>query len=100
MRVKPLSVISFANIVSHSGGCLFILWISLLVSLQKLISLIRPLLFLLLFLLRKHWYDLCQNVLPILSSRSSLCLMCLIFKSLNHSISVYGVRVYFNFATC
>ena len=100
LRIKPLSVISFANIVSHSGGCLFILWIPLLVSLQKLVSLIRSLLFLLLFLLRKHWYDLCQRMFCLYSLLGVLwCLTCLVFKSLNRSIFVYGVKVCFNFTT-
>ena len=60
-------------------------------------------LFLLLLLwetdLRTHWYDLCQNVLPMFSC-SSFMVSYLIFKSLSHFefISVYGVRECSNFA--
>ena len=44
LDINPLSVVSFANIFSHSVGCLFVL---LLVSfaVQKLLSLIRSHLF-------------------------------------------------------
>ena len=60
--------------------------------------------FLLLFLLpwetdlRKHWYYLCQNVLPVFSSRSFMVSR-LIFKSLSHFkfIFVHGVRECSNF---
>ena len=59
LEIKPLSVASFANIFSHSVGCLFFFMVSFAV--QKVVSLIRSLcLFLLLFLLpwetdlRKH----------------------------------------------
>lgn len=79
----------------------FILWIPLLVSLQKLISLIRSL-FILAFISIENIGMIMLRVmfLPILSSRSSMVfLTCSIFKSLNHSIFVYGVRVYFNFTT-
>ena len=49
LEIKPLLVVSFANIFSHSVGCLFIfLWFPLAV--QKLVSLIRSHLFLFLFL--------------------------------------------------
>uniref|UniRef100_A0A8D0SVD0 Uncharacterized protein n=1 Tax=Sus scrofa TaxID=9823 RepID=A0A8D0SVD0_PIG len=37
LEINPLSVASFANIFSHSVGCLFVLWFTL----QKLLNLIR-----------------------------------------------------------
>jgi len=47
LETKPLSVASFATIVSHSVGCLFaFLWFPLL--LQMLVSLIRS-----------HWFTFC-----------------------------------------
>ena len=62
LEIKPLSVASFANIFSHSVGCLFVLFM-VSFAVQKLVSLIWfHLLFLLLFLLswetdlRKHCY--------------------------------------------
>ena len=61
--VSPL----FANIYSQSIGCLFILFMVSFAR-QKLVSVIRFHLFLLLFLLpwktdlRKHWYNLCQRM--------------------------------------
>ena len=61
-------------------------------------------LFLLLFLLpwetdrRKHCYDLCQSVLPMISSRSFM-VSCFIFKSLSHFefIFVHDVKMCSNF---
>ena len=49
LDINPLLVISFANIFSHSVGCLFIL---LMVSfaVQKLLSLIRSHLFIFVFI--------------------------------------------------
>ena len=44
LEIKLLSVASFANIFSHSVGCLFILFM-ISFAVQKLISLIRPNLF-------------------------------------------------------
>ena len=67
LEIKCFSVASFANIFSHSGGCIFILFM-VFFAVQKLVSLIRSHLFLFLFLLlwdtnlRKHWYDLCQRM--------------------------------------
>ena len=45
---NPLSVASFADIFSHSVGCHFVL-LMVLFAMQKLVSLIRPYLFLFLF---------------------------------------------------
>jgi len=68
LAINPLSVISFANIFSHSASCLFVL---LMVSfdVQKLLSLIRPHLFIFAFSpfalgkrSRKYCYDLSQRM--------------------------------------
>ena len=100
LEIKPLLVTSFANIFSHSVGCLFI---SFMVSfaVQKLISLIRfPLLiFAFISIAFGDWpkktlvWFMSENVLPMFSTRSYMVL-CLIFKSLSHFefIFVYGVR--------
>ena len=98
-EINSLSVASFAIIFSHSEGCLFT---SLIVSsvVQKLLSLIRSHLFILL-LFPVFWEvghrgsccDLCQSVLPMFSSRSFI-VSGLTFRSLIHFefIFVYGVR--------
>ena len=44
LEINPLSVASFANIFSHSEGCLFILFM-VSFAMQKLLSLIRSYLF-------------------------------------------------------
>ena len=44
LEIKPLLLASFANIFSHSVSCLFILFM-VSFAVQKLISLIRSLLF-------------------------------------------------------
>ena len=44
LEINPLSVASFANILSHSVGCLFILFM-VYFAVQKLLSLIRSHLF-------------------------------------------------------
>ena len=49
LEVNPLSVASFANISSHSEGCLFILFI-VSFTLQKLLSFIRFHLFIFVFI--------------------------------------------------
>ena len=76
---------------------------------KSLVSLIRSHLFIFVFIsialeadLRKHWYDLSENVLPTITCRSLMmsCLVsCLMFKSGSHFefIFVYGGRVYSNF---
>jgi len=50
LDINPLSVISLANIFSHSVGCLLVLSM-ISFAVQKVVSLIRFYLFLLLFLL-------------------------------------------------
>ena len=49
LEINPLSVVSFANIFSHSEGCLFILLI-VAFAVQKLLSLIRSHLFVFMFI--------------------------------------------------
>ena len=49
LEINPLSVVSFAIIFSHSEGCLFTLLIVSL-AVQKLLSLIRPHLFIFVFI--------------------------------------------------
>ena len=49
LEINPLSIASFANIFSHSGGFLFVFLI-VSFAMQKLLSLIRSLICLFLFL--------------------------------------------------
>ena len=49
LEINPLSVASFANIFSHSVGCLFILFM-VFFAVQKLISWIRSYLFIFAFI--------------------------------------------------
>ena len=49
LEIKPLSVASFANIFSHSGGCLFVLFM-VSFAVQKLLSLFRSHLFIFAFI--------------------------------------------------
>ena len=49
LGVNPLSVDSFANVFSHSKGCLFILFI-VSFAVQKLLSFIRSHLFIFVFI--------------------------------------------------
>ena len=49
LEINPLSVASFANIFSYSEGCLFILFMFLF-DVQKLLSLIRSHLFIIVFI--------------------------------------------------
>ena len=101
LKIKPLSVISFANIFSQSLDCLFVLFM-VSFAVQKLISLIRSHLFIFAFI-SIALGDWCkktllqftsESVLPVFSSRIFMG-SCLIFKSLSHFkfIFVYGVRV-------
>ena len=77
LEINPLLATSLANIFCHSVGFLFHFVISF--ALQSLLfskALFVYLFIFLLFLLpweidlRKHWYNLCQNILPVSSSRS------------------------------
>ena len=49
LPINPLSVTSFANIFSHSGGCLFVLFM-VSFAVQKLLSFIRSHLFIFVFI--------------------------------------------------
>ena len=68
LEINPLSIDSFANIFSHSEGCLFILFI-VSFAVQKLLSLIRSHLFIFVFISitlgggsKRSRCDLCQRV--------------------------------------
>ena len=100
LNINPLSVIPFANIFSHSVGCLFILSV-VSFALQKLLSLLRSHLFIFAYISfalgdrsKKIllWF-MSKSVLPIFSSRS-FKVSDLTFRSWIHSefIFVYGVR--------
>ena len=77
LDLNLLLVISFANIFSHSVGCLFILSI-VFFAMEKLLSLIRSHLYIFAFISfalgdrskKKYCSDLYQTVLPMLSARS------------------------------
>ena len=49
LEIKPLSIASFANIFSHSVGCLFVLFMASF-TVPKLVSLIRSHLFIFVFI--------------------------------------------------
>ena len=68
LDTNPLSKLWFANIFSHSVGCLFILFM-VSFAVQKLLSLTRWHLFIFAFvslawgdIKKKYWYNLCQRV--------------------------------------
>ena len=95
-EIYLLSATWFANIFFQNVGCLFIL-LTISFAVQKHLCLIRSQLFiLLLFLLlwetdlKKYRYDLCQNVLPVFSSRSFPG-SCLIFKIIS-SLFLYRIE--------
>ena len=99
-----MSVASFANIFSHSEGCLFVLFM-VSFAVQKLLSFIRSHLFIFLFISislgggsKGSCCDLCQSVLPMFSSKS-LIVSGLTFRSLIHFefIFVHGVKECSNF---
>ena len=104
LEINPLSVASFANIFSHLVGCLFVLFMFSF-AVQKLVSLIRPHLFIFVFisialgdgLKKKLVRFMSENVLPMFPSRSFIS--CLMFKSLSYFefIFVCGERVCSNF---
>ena len=79
LEIKPLSVASFANIFSHSVGCLFIL-LMISFAVKKLLSLIRSHLFIFAFVsfALGGWSKnillqfMSENVLPMFSSKSSM----------------------------
>ena len=84
-EVNPLSVASFANIFSHSDGCLFVLFM-VSFAVQKLLSLSRSHLFIFVFILITLgggsqkillWF-MSKSVRPMFSS-----------KSLNHFLNLF-----------
>ena len=103
--INPLSIIWFANILSHSVGCLFVL---LMVSfaMQKLLSLTRSHLFIFAFISftledgskKTLLQFMSKSVLPMFFSRSFI-VSSLIYRSLIHFefIFVHGVRECSNF---
>ena len=100
LEINPLSVSSFANAFSQSVGYLFVLLV-VSFAVQKLVSLIRSyFLFLLSFLLpweidlRKHWYDLCQNILPMISSRSFMVSCLKVFNPFSVSFGIWCEGVF------
>ena len=104
LEIKPLSVASFANILSHYIGCLFILLMVFFAA--KAYVWLGPICFFLLsFTALGDWPKkilvqfISENALPILSFRNFM-VSCLLFKSLRsfQFIIVYGVREYSNFS--
>ena len=105
LEINPLSVVSLANIFSHSEGCLFILFM-VSFAVQKLLSLIRSRLFIFVLIFitlgggsKKIllWF-MSKSVFPMVSSKSFI-VSGLTFRSLIHLefIFVYGVRECSNF---
>ena len=87
LEINPLSVASFATIFSHSEGPLFVLFM-VPFAVQKLLSLIRFHLFLLLFSLggglkKIKLRFMSESVLPMFSSKKFI-VSGLTFKSLIH----------------
>ena len=105
LEINPLSVDSFADIFSHSEGCLSILFIVSFVV-QKLLSFIRSHLFIFVFISislgggsKKILLGfMSKSVLPMFSSKSFI-VSGLAFRSQIHVefIFVYGVRKCSNF---
>ena len=100
LEINPLSVVLFANIFSHSEGCLFVLFM-VSFAVEKLLSLIKSHLFIFVFISvilgdgsKKIllWF-MSKSVFPIFSSKGFI-VSHLTFKSLIHLefIFVYGVR--------
>ena len=105
LEINPLLVASFANIFSHSEGCLFVLFM-VSFAVQKLLSLVRPHLFIFVFIFITLGYGskkillrfMSKSVLPMFSSKSFI-VSDLTFKSLIcfEFIFVDGVRECSNF---
>ena len=85
LEIKTLLIALFANIFSHSEGCLFVLFM-ISFSVQQILSLIRSYLFIFAFFsnsrgeIQKCCWDLCQSLF---SSRSFIILG-FAFRSLIH----------------
>ena len=105
LEINPLLVASFANIYSHSKGCLFILFV-VSFAVQKLLSFIRSHLFVFVFIFITQGGGskkillrfMSKSVLPMFSSKSFI-VSDLTFRSLIHFefIFVYSVRECSNF---
>ena len=105
LEINPLSVDSFANIFSHSEGCLFVLFM-VAFAVEKLLSFIRSHLLIFGFISitlgggsKKILLQFMPNsVLPMFSSNSFI-VSSLTFRSLIHFqfIFGYGVRECSNF---
>ena len=68
LEINPLSVASFANIFSHSEGCLFV-WFMVSFAVQRILSWIRSHLFIFIFIFiilgggsKRSYWNLCQRV--------------------------------------
>ena len=100
LEINLLSVTSFANIFSHSVGCLFI-FLMVFFAVQKLLSLIRSHCFIFVFIFitlgggskKIFLWFISESVLPVISSKSFI-VSSLTFRSLIHLefIFVYGAR--------
>ena len=105
MKLSLVTSFSNINIFSYSIGCLFILFM-VSFAVQKLVSLIRPHLFIFAFISialgdqpkKTLVQSMSENVLPVFSSRNFM-VPYILFKSLSHFefIFVYGMRVHSNF---
>ena len=93
LEINPLLIPLFANIFSHSGGCLFILFI-VSFAVQKLWSFIRYHLFIFIFITLRSgskqmllWF-MSKNVLPMFSSNNFI-VFSLTFQSLIHFVFIF-----------
>ena len=78
LEINPLSVVSSANVFSHSEGCLFIFFFMVSFAVQKVLSLIRSHLFVFVFIFitlrggsKKILLQfMSKSILPMFSSKS------------------------------
>ena len=97
LEINPLSVDSFANIFSHSEGCLFVLFM-VSFALQRLLSFIRSHLFIFVFTSitvggeskKIFLWFMSKSVLPMFSSKSFI-MSGLTFRSLIHFELIFCV---------
>ena len=100
LEINPLSVALFANIFSHSVGCLFVLFM-VSFAVQKLLSFIRSHLFIFISislgggLKRILLWFMSQSVLPMFSSKS-IIVSCLTFRSLIHFEFYFFLKLEYN----
>ena len=88
LDINPLLVLSFANIFSHSVGCLFILLV-VSIDVQKLLSLIRSNLFI--FAFTFFFFVLGDRSKTILLSFMSECSACFLLGVLRFGVSHLGL---------